>query len=79
MSNEDQKDTGLSSGLAFDRLIHEAKSTIAEWYSVNVVNKLKPDAHGPDKIRTFSHYFCTRTFLFIRFSLVFLIIGSVDM
>ncbi|CAI2320443.1 unnamed protein product [Caenorhabditis sp. 36 PRJEB53466] len=74
-----ETELGLTSELAFERLIHEAKSTIAEWYSVHVVNKLKPDAHGPpNKCRTFSHYFCTRTFLFIRISLLFLIVGSVD-
>ncbi|EGT39071.1 hypothetical protein CAEBREN_18549 [Caenorhabditis brenneri] len=75
---EDDPDLGLSSEVAFDRLIHEAKSSIAEWYSLNVVNKLKPNAHKPNKICTFSHYFCTRTFIFIRVSLFLLIVGSVD-
>ncbi|CAO4360395.1 unnamed protein product [Caenorhabditis nigoni] len=85
MKNEVDPDLGLSSDVAFDRLIHEAKSSIAEWYSVHVVkcvccdyNKLKPDAHLPNKVSTFSHYFCSRTFLFVRISLIFLIIGSVD-
>ncbi|NP_001348670.1 Cation-transporting P-type ATPase C-terminal domain-containing protein [Caenorhabditis elegans] len=67
----EEQELGLSSDIAFDRLILEAKSSIAEC-------KLKPDAHRPNKVCTFSHYFCTRTFLFIRISLIFLIVGSVD-
>lgn len=33
----EEQELGLSSDIAFDRLILEAKSSIAEWYSVNVV------------------------------------------
>uniref|UniRef100_A0A1I7V4H0 Cation_ATPase_C domain-containing protein n=1 Tax=Caenorhabditis tropicalis TaxID=1561998 RepID=A0A1I7V4H0_9PELO len=37
--SEDGPDLGLYSHVAFDRLIHEAKSSIAEWYSIHVVKE----------------------------------------
>ncbi|CAB3408925.1 unnamed protein product [Caenorhabditis bovis] len=71
-----EKWPGLTSHQAFEHLIQEAKLSIAEWYSVNVVNKIKPVE--TDKVRKHGRFFCKRTFAIIRLALLFLIIGAVD-